>query len=246
MGKHALRFAAYGLISVLAIAIVGFLGFRHLTNPPTSENPVIAGSDTSISVMDFSKPFPLSPLPAGWWHLKFLTKPPMNYSFAEKTGVKALRCQTDASGSILGRHTDIDLAQFPTLTWSWLVEVPVIAPVPEMESRGDDHPARLLLMFADDKGSEHHLEIIWSNGAFKAGEWKYIGNFPHFVANGGDARIGENTGVWFDENVNLLNLYRTATKRTDAPRLKYISIFCDTDDTGTKSTAYFANVRLEK
>jgi Protein of unknown function (DUF3047) len=196
--------------------------------------------------MDFASPPSLEPLTPGWWHLDFITKPKMDISFVEKDKLRTLRCETHGSGSIFGRHTDIDLAAFPTLTWSWLVEQPVIAAIPETESKGDDHPARFLLQFSDSERQEHYMEIIWSNGAFKAGQWKYIHGFPHYVANGGDAKSGENTKLWFSEKVNLLELYRSAFKRTDAARLINIAIFCDTDDTAARSIAYFADVKLQK
>lgn len=246
MKKRTFRIIAFVVIGLVALGIAGIAEFRYLISPPPSVNPVLAGAGPNVALMDFSNPIPLSPPPPGWWHLKFLTKPPMQISFVKKAAVKALRCDTSASGSIFGRHTDIDLAQFPNLAWSWRVETPVTAKVPETESNGDDHPARLLMMFDDSEGSEHYMEIIWSNGLFKAGQWKYIGSFPHYVANGGNAETGENTNIWFNEKVSLLELYRTSAKRSDAPRLKYISIFCDTDDTGAKSVAYFANVELRK
>jgi hypothetical protein len=38
------------------------------------------------------------------------------------------------------------------------------------------------------------MEVIWGN-RLKAGEYKYISGFPHFVADGGDDRVGR----WLDE-----------------------------------------------
>jgi Protein of unknown function (DUF3047) len=246
MNNRLSRFAAYAASILVLIALVGYVALQRLTSPPPPVNPVLAGAEPTVTLMDFAAPPALQPLTPGWWHVGFLTKPKMDVSFVEKDQVKALRCETNGSGSIFGRHTDIDLAAFPRLTWSWLIEQPVVATIPETESEGDDHPARFLLEFNDGEQRTHHMEIIWSNGAFKAGQWKYIHNFPHYVANGGDAKSGENTKQWFKENVNLLELYRTAFKRTDAPRLVNISIFCDTDETGTHSIAYFADVKLEK
>jgi Protein of unknown function (DUF3047) len=246
MNKRVMKFAALSLMGLAVIAAAGVAWVRWMITPPPAVNPVVAGTGPSVTLMDFAKPIALDPPPPGWWHLKFITKPPMSISFVEKSGVPALRCETSASGSIFGRHTDIDLAQFPYLSWSWLVEIPVVAATPETTGAGDDHPARFLMKFADGENAEHDMEIIWSNGAFKAGQWKYIGGFPHFVANGGNARTGENTNVWFKERVNLLDLYRSASKRTDNPRLKYISIFCDTDDTGAKSVAYFSGAELRR
>jgi Protein of unknown function (DUF3047) len=246
MKKRLLRYAAYALGFFVVLGVVGYFAFQRLTSPPAAVNPVLAGGGPSVALMDFSQPFSLSPPAAGWWHLNFITKPEMKLSFVEKEGMKALRCETSASGSIFGRHTDIDLGTFPTLTWSWLIETPVVSAIAETESKGDDHPARFMVQFTDAEKSVHYMEIIWSNGAFKPGQWKYIGSFAHYVANGGDARTGENTKRWFAEKVNLMDLYRTATKRTDTPRLTNLAIFCDTDDTGGKSVAYFGKAELSR
>jgi Protein of unknown function (DUF3047) len=235
------------VIAALAILVVaGWLLFRHLTSPPSPVNPVIAGNGPSVTLMDFATPPTVTPITLGWWHIGFLTKPKMNITFPEKDGVKSLRCETAASGSIFGRHTDIDLAQYPNLVWDWQIEKPVISTVPETEWAGDDHPARFLIHVLDSEKSEHYFEIIWSNGAFKPGQWKIIGSFHHYVANGGDAKTGENTGKWFNEKVNLLDLYHTATGRSDGARLINIAVFCDTDDTKTQSVAYFGKVELLK
>jgi hypothetical protein len=240
------RIAGYTLGILAVLAFSGYFAFQKLTSPPPPVNPVLAGDESTVTLMDFTTPPSLDPITPGWWHKTFLTRPAMKISFVEKDARKALRCETNGSGSIFGRFTDIDLGTFPNLTWSWLVEQPVVATVPETGSKGDDHPARFLVQFADSEKSSHYMEIIWSNGAFKPGNWKYIEGFPHYVANGGDATSGENTNTWFDERLNLLDLYHTATKRKDTPHLINIAIFCDTDDTGAKSIAYFSKVMLEK
>jgi Protein of unknown function (DUF3047) len=246
MLKKLLRYAAYLVGILAALAVAGYFAFQKLTSPPAPVNPVVAGSGPTVTLMDFANPPTTDPIAPGWWQLGFFTKPHMKITFVEKDSMKTLRCETNGSGSIFGRHTDINLGQFPNLSWRWLVEQPVVADAPETEWKGDDHPARLLLHFLDSKKTEHYFEIIWSNGVFKAGQWKIIGNFYHYVANGGDAKTGENTNKWFSEKVNLLDLYRTATNITDTPRLINIAIFCDTDDTRTKSIAYFGKVELEK
>jgi Protein of unknown function (DUF3047) len=246
MKNRFLRIAGYSVGGLAVLAVAGYFAFQALTSPPAPVNPVTAGEGTSVTLMDFTLPPSLEPMTPGWWEIGFLTKPKMKISFVEKDSLKALRCETNASGSIFGRHTDIDLAQFPMLTWSWLIEQPVVADVLETEGKGDDHPARFLLQFSDSEKRDYYIEIIWSNGAFKAGDWKYTGGFPHYVANGGDAKSGENTKRWFSEKVNVLELYRYNFKRSDTPRLMNIAIFCDTDDTAAKSIAYFADVKLEE
>jgi hypothetical protein len=246
MKNRLLRLIAYACATLFLFSLIGYFAFQRLTSPPPPVNPVLAGNQSTVTLMDFASPPTLAPLTPGWWQLGFLTKPKMEISFVEKDTIKALRCETNGSGSIFGRHTDIDLESFPILTWSWLVEQPVVASASEVEVEGDDHPARFLLQFSDREKRDRYMEIIWSNGAFKTGQWKYIHNFPHYVANGGNAASGENINQWFNEKVDLLELYRTAFKLSDTGRLINISIFCDTDDTGSKSIAYFANVRLQK
>jgi Protein of unknown function (DUF3047) len=245
--KHRfLRIGGYIAIALFVVIVAGYFAFQKLTSPPSPVNPVLAGAEPIVTLMDFATPPTRDPPTPGWWEIGFLTKSKMQISFVEKDSVKALRCETSASGSIFGRHTDIDLGQYPHLTWNWLIEQPVVAEAPEAEWSGDDHPARLLVHVRDSESREHYFEIIWSNGAFKAGQWKIIGSFHHYVANGGDAKSGENTGKWFTEKVNLLDLYRTATERKDSARLINIAIFCDTDDTAAKSIAYFGKVALER
>lgn len=236
--------SAAALAIVLLIAASGLAVYRFSYRMPERVSPVLASEEPRVTLMDFALPVPLSPMPAGWWQQKFLFTDPMKISFMTKAGVQALRCETSASGSIFGRFTEIDLARFPKLRWSWLVEVPVVADELETTAEGDDHPARLLLEFVDADLIPHHMELIWSNGALKPGDWKYIDDFPHFVVRGGDARTNENSGIWFNEEVNLLEVYRTAFKRNDNPHLSNISIFCDTDNTGSKSVAYFGTIEL--
>lgn len=206
------------------------------------ENPVTANAGDELTVMDFSNPFPLDPPPSGWVHRTFWTRPAMQVSLTPKDGIAALRCETNASGSIFGRYTDVSLTDYPVLAWDWNVEVPIESTIDERTKEGDDHPARLFVRFQDEKDNDHFVEIIWSNKKFSPGDYKYIDDFAHYVANG----LDENVGRWHHEQIDLLGIYRTTTKLEDAPTVKLIAIFCDSDDTGGRSVAYFSNIRLRK
>ena len=46
------------------------------------------------------------------------------------------------------------------------------------------------------------MEVIWGN-RLKPGDYKYIGGFPHFVADAGDDRVGR----WLDERIDLARFY---------------------------------------
>jgi hypothetical protein len=85
------------------------------------------------------------------------------------------------------------------------------------------------------------MEVIWGN-RLKAGEYKYIGSFPHFVADGGDDRVGR----WFDEKIDLKRIYAEIWKGAAPAHVVDVAVFCDSDDTHTASISYFGYVRLER
>ncbi len=82
---------------------------------------------------------------------------------------------------------------------------------------------------------------LWGN-KLTAGDYKYIGQFPHYVAGGGD----ENNNSWFEEEVNLLEIYHQIWPDQRPARMTEIGLFCDSDDTDTQSVSYFANVRVKR
>jgi hypothetical protein len=106
---------------------------------------------------------------------------------------------------------------------------------------GDDHPARLFLRFVTDRGEKRAMEVIWGN-RLKPGDYKYIGGFPHFVADAGDERVGR----WLDERIDLARVYAEIWKDAAPAHLVDVAVFCDSDDTHTASISYFDYVRLER
>jgi hypothetical protein len=74
------------------------------------------------------------------------------------------------------------------------------------------------------------------------GDYKYIGGFPHFVADAGEDRVGR----WLAEKIDLARVYAEVWKDEAPAHLVDIAVFCDSDDTHTASISYFAYVRLER
>jgi len=200
---------------------------------------VAAVGEVQLDVMDFSQPMPLDPPPQGWWHRKFLTRAPMDMSFQRMEGEHGLRLATDNSASMLFRFVEVDLGRYPLLAWRWLIENPIDTDEDELTRAGDDHPARLFVGFSNAENDRRALEIIWGN-ELSAGDYKYIGTFPHYVANGGNANVGQ----WYDEEINLLDIYQELWPDDVDPRITDIGLFCDSDETNDDSVAWFSYVRL--
>jgi hypothetical protein len=239
--KRIIRCNLNGLLLAAAVAMGGCArDERH--------NPVAADGSPSIAVMDFRQPLALDPLPEGWRHRRFFRTDPMHISFAAKAGRPAIRLATQASASMLYRYTALPLDDYPILRWDWFVETPLSTPADEMTVAGDDHPARLFLTFRTPGGESRSMEIIWGNRRLRAGDWKdlqlsWFGKpFPHYVSRGGD----ENAGRWHDESADLRALYRRNWGDARGVVLVDVALFCDTDQTGASSVAYFSTVRVDR
>ena len=222
------------------LGVVGWAAYSYF-HPSPESNPIVAaaGAD-SVTVLPWATVGDFSNPSLGWVDHKFWMVAPMQLSYGDFRGKQALKCETNSSASIFSRTTDIQVGDFPTLSWDWRVDVPISSPLDESTKEGDDHPARLLLKVEDTEGGNHAFEIIWSNRKYKPGDYKYIGDFAHYVANG----LDENTGVWQHQEVNLMGIYRDVFGRDDYPVLKSIGVFCDSDNTGARSVAYFTDIKM--
>lgn len=197
--------------------------------------------ESDIPIMDFAQPLSLEPLTPGWYHYAFFWHPPMTIEFVTHDSIPAIKLSTRDSASMLIRHMAINLTEYPWLSWQWYIEQPIASPLDENTKQGDDHPARLFLVFETDTGEPRAMEIIWGN-TLTSGQYKYIDGFAHYVARGGN----QQTKQWFTENINLLEIYRTIWSDHQPVTLTEIGLFCDSDDTNTASVSYFANVRMKK
>ena len=194
----------------------------------------------AVVVMDFAHPPALEALPAGWQHRTFWTRPPMRMSLGVKDGVPAIRLATDASASMLMRAVDVELDAYPLLAWRWLIEKPIESGIDERTHAGDDHPARLFIGFQNPAGTRHRMEVIWGNKLLHAGDYKFIKGFAHYVANGGNEHVGR----WFAEQIDLRAIYAKLWGHEDGARVTEIGLFCDSDETGGSSVAWFADVKM--
>ncbi len=232
-------------VSVLICGALGFFGLCACGG--NRVNVLVPEGTASVVIMDFAEALPLDPVPQGWYHRKFLRHPPMDISFVEKEGRASIRLETNDSASMLFRYVDVEFDAYPILSWHWYVERGIEGDFDEMTTGGDDHPARLFLGFEAPDGETHAMEIIWGNRALRAGDWKHLKffglfSFPHYTANGGE----ENLGTWHYERADLRELYGELWGDPAGVRLVEVALFCDTDETGGRSVAYFSDVRVEQ
>lgn len=229
-------------VAVIAAVLAALVYRQWRADPFTGADPLTANAAVAGRIGLIDTGFSLDALPPGWALKTFFNVKPTDYQFTSIDDRFALHCATNDSASILARNTAVSLVDFPTLAWSWKIDKPLESAVDEATRAGDDHPARLFLRFQSQDGTKTAAEIIWSNKKYKPGDYKIIDGFHHLVANGGDA----NAGVWHEQSVGLQALYRAASGRDDAPMLTVLGFFCDSDNTGASTSAYFSGVALDR
>ena len=225
------------LLAIIFVAVAGMVYWKMRPSPFNTDNPLTA-SDAPVELLSDLNTEELS---SGWVHRKFLTIKPADYQMTEENGVPVLRCTTNNTASILARDTFIPVDNYPVLSWRWKVVQAIESDIDEATVDGDDHPVRLFLVFSNENGDRNAMEIIWSNKKYLPGDYKIIGNFYHYVANGLDKNIGK----WFDQTVDLRQIYKDIGG-TGTPTLEALGFFCDSDNTDGKSLGMFSDVVLSK
>ncbi|MBL1419938.1 MAG: DUF3047 domain-containing protein [Alphaproteobacteria bacterium] len=229
-------------IGGLVLAVAAFTVYQiRQGNPFDTGAPLLASAAVDGKIQLVDDGFDIDDLPKGWVHRTFFNVTPTDYKLVDVDDRRAMHCSTDNSGSILGRDVDIKLSDFSQLKWQWKIEKALNSELDEDSKDGDDHPARFFVMFKSADGSRKVAEIIWSNQKYQAGDYKIINGFHHLVANG----LDENVGVWHEQSVDLEALYKRIGGVGGDPSLGLLGFFCDSDNTGGSTSAYFSDVRLE-
>ncbi|MEP3846705.1 MAG: DUF3047 domain-containing protein [Paracoccaceae bacterium] len=220
---------------VIVVILAGGLWWAMHPSGFDTGAPLVSQGDA----IDLLQDLDTDNLSEGWVHRTFFTASAAEYQMTQEDGAVALRCATTNSASILARDTQISLEALPFLHWQWKVTKPIESDVDEASKEGDDHPVRLFLVFSNESGDRNAMEIIWSNKKYAPGDYKIIGDFYHYVANG----LNENIGEWHSQTVDLRQIY-SDIGGTGTPTLQVLGFFCDSDNTGAQSEGFFRDVRL--
>ena len=198
-------------------------------------------NSTFVEVANFSKSISLDPIASGWYHHTFNFIDPMNISFQEYKGEKAARFETKNSASMLFRHVDVLLSDYPKISWKWLVEKDIQSSIDEKSGDGDDSAARLYISFKVEGEKDRRLELIWSR-SLNRDDKKFTHKFNHYVVRGKN----DSKNRWYEEEIDLQKIYNDFWPDQKSARINAISFLCDSDNTKTESIAYFSWLKLMK
>lgn len=196
---------------------------------------IVVANSAQISVMllNISSP-PAGKLPDGW-NVK------MNHGIPEiSTGSSAdgtyLRLQSHKSSFALERGVDVDVTQYPFLSWRWKVgELPRGGDFRRPST--DDQAAQVLVAFQDRRV----VSYIWDSTAPK-GTMESASSIPlvHIFAVVCESGA-EQMNRWISEGRNLADDYEKAYGRRP-PHVKGIRLQINSQHTGTSAESEFAEV----
>jgi hypothetical protein len=149
---------------------------------------------------------------------------------------RVLRFRSHKSSFALERGVDVDLTQYPLLSWTWKVtELPAGGDFRYPHT--DDQAAQVLVAFAD----RHILTYIWDSSAPK-GSWQSAGHVPliHIFALVCRSGTGE-LNRWVPETHNVAQDYQKAFEMP-AARVKGIRLQINSQHTGSSAESYFGDV----
>jgi len=174
-----------------------------------------------------------------------------------------LRAEAEASASALYRKVELNLAEYPILSWRWKIDG-IIQNGDARTKAGDDYTARIYVTFAYEPAeaglinSARHelaerlfgihapgsaLNYIWANNLGKDAviPSPYTNQEMMIAVESGAGKAG----LWQREERNVYEDYIRAFGHKP-PRLTGIAVMTDSDNTGGSAGAYYGNILFRK
>ncbi|MEJ2683786.1 MAG: DUF3047 domain-containing protein [Candidatus Sulfobium sp.] len=197
-----------------------------------------------------------------WKPLRFdNTKKNTSYSEADEDGIACLKARSVGSSSAIVCNTEFNVYRYPLVRWKWKVSN-IYAKGDIGNRKENDSPARLYVMFKYNPERagfftklkysiakkiygryppRYALCYVWANRRHREriitspgfGDIKYV------VLEAGNGEVGR----WREEEVNVLQDFKEAFGKMP-PAIADISFMDDSDDTGGRSTAWLASLKV--
>lgn len=224
----------------------------------TAFKPILIEPPSRLNVATFSQLEAGKPFSSEWEPMNFRGYKPTEYSLVEKDGKVVVKAVSEQSSSGLIRRIDIDLAEYPIMEWSWLVQN-IYEKGDVTQKSGDDYPARMYVIFDYDI-----YNLSWFQRNLIRGLRVFYGEVPTRAINyiyESKAEVGttvfnpysdlvkmvvvdsgsRNLGTWQHHSRNLLEDYREIFGE-EPPKIAAIAIMTDSDDTKESAISYFGDI----
>ncbi len=216
----------------------------------------------NVQVGAFSSWTPGAPVPPEWQPLTFpRIERHTQYSAVRDEDSVVVRADADRSASGLIRRLDLDLARTPRLEWRWKI-AETLAKGDPYRKAGDDYAARIYVAFRYDparvnlfnRAKYELIRLIYGEYPPHAGiayVWDARAPVGSVITNAYTDRVrmivvrsgNADAGKWQNESRDVLADYRRAFGE-EPPPVSGVAIMTDTDDTASRATAWYGDIRF--
>lgn len=186
-------------------------------------------------------PGPNAAAPPQEWRLQEFSGP-ARFRVAQVRGTGVVRLESEQTSFALHRNVEVDLAEFPYLTWTWRVDVlPEGGDVRRREA--DDQAAQLYVVFPRFPAMlrSRVLGYVWDATA-PAGSSVVSATTSLariVVVESGPAK----TGRWIEETRNIREDYRRLFHE-EPPRVGKVTLLINSQHTRSRAVAWFGPIRF--
>ncbi|MCH8568640.1 MAG: DUF3047 domain-containing protein [Balneolales bacterium] len=198
--------------------------------------------------------------PEGWEELRFRGINETNYQLVhcEELGKTVVRAESSNSGSGLINRTQIDLREYPLLSWSWKTDS-VLEEGDVTKKSGDDYAVRIYVIFDYSARNLSWLQrqqvrlarLVYGEVPTRAMSyiWDYKSEAGTVVPNPYTNLVKmivkesgrEHEGSWRSYTTDVYQDYIDIYGE-EPPRIAAVAIMTDTDDTGSETTSFFGDI----
>ena len=189
----------------------------------------------------------LGDFPVGWnneWKEKTFIMSSNHFEVVEEAGNHVLKVESNKSASGLWRKFKIDPLESGKISWRWKVDKSLIDNTYEIEKKGDDYAARVVVVF--ERGflpwKIKAICYVWAGSEPVGNIYSspYASNVAMIVLQSGDEHVDR----WISEERDIVADYRQYFGKSPK-KVSAFAVMVDTDQTGARATAWFDDLVLE-
>lgn len=199
---------------------------------------VVGAAENSIVIADFSTWIAAKRIPPGW-ELKVKSGKAVFY-VTRDGDIPALHLMSANSSFSLQGEVNVDVKQYPVLSWKWKVKQ-----LPQggdfRKSKTDDQAAQLFLAFTKTKAIVYIWDTSAPQGLMESTSPAPFMTVKVVVVRSGPAELGK----WITETRNVHEDYKKLYG-DEPPMVSGIRLQINSQHTGTSAESYFADVVFKK
>lgn len=199
---------------------------------------VSVASDNLISIADFSSGTDSKGIPKGWELKEKSGK--ADFGIVKDGDLHALQLKSANTSFSFQKSVDIDIKQYPVLSWKWKV-----TKLPEggdfRKSSTDDQAAQLFIAFSKTRAIVYIWDTTAPQGMIGDAAAPFFMKIKAVVVRSGQSELGK----WLSESRNVYEDYKKIFGE-EPPHVQGVRLQINSQHTGTSAESFFADVMFKK